>query len=46
MQDWVHYFDTIFNETGLTTRFTDDTIVIVQTPNYFSNISEFVFDDG
>ena len=38
-QNWVNYFNTYFSEAGLTGDFNEDSIVIVETLNYFESFT-------
>jgi len=45
LQDWVNYFNTLFGTAGVTSDFTSDTTVIVETPDYFRSINKYAYDD-
>ena len=40
----MQYFDSFFSESGLTTQFSEDTVVIVLTPSYFRNVNSLAVD--
>ena len=40
----MQYFKNISTKAGFMLNFTDETVVIVETPGYLGNISTFVFN--
>ena len=44
IKGWVQYFVTLSDNAGFQLNFTNETVVIVESPEYFRNISRFVFN--
>ena len=42
----MEYFNAISNDLGFALDFTDDTVVVVETPEYFKMINELVFNSN
>ena len=44
--DWLQHFQSFFSEVHHGANITNETLVIVQTPDYFHNLSAFLMEEA